>query len=527
MTTKSSARTGRALAAAAAAGAVLLTAACGPDEPEAASLTTLTVMAPLLETQAPDPEGELQTAVEELIGKDLDITWVPNAEYGDKTTVTLASDQLPHVMVVQGKTPAFVQSAEAGAFWDLTDKLGDYPNLTANPAADQRSGVPIDTETIQLNASVNGTVYGVFRLRDAMRTAVVLRKDWLDALGLDAPTTTDELYEVAKAFSEQDPDGNGQDDTYGIVVPKWPGSYGTSAPYDVIETWFGAPNAWGEVDGELVPGFATEEFFEANAYVKKMVDEGIVNPDYATLDSGTWNDPFVQGKGGIIIDVSSRAGVLMGLFKEQDPEGYGDYVTMEGNLVGPDGDRHSYPTPGFNGFLAIPKSSVPTEEMLAEVLTVLDTMSSEEGQILLNNGIEGRNFEVVDGFARGLDEEDPEIELLNADIRAFAQLGTNTNGYQAYTALPAGDPELELWNHRQEIHTRDSETVVANPTLPLVSPTQVERGATLDQIVADARIKYYAGQLDEAGFRAEVQRWFDEGGDEIVTEMNELYAGLG
>jgi len=523
--TRTSSITRRTAAAAAAVVAVLTAAACGPDGAEEAASGTITVMAPLLETQAPDPEGTMQAAVEELIGKDLDVTWVPNSEYGDRTTVTLASDDLPQLMVLQGKDPAFVQAAEAGAFWDLTDKLQDYPNLTVSPAAEQRSGVPIDTETIQQNASVNGTVYGVFRLRDAMRTAVILRKDWLDALGLEVPTSTDELYDVAKAFSEEDPDGNGKDDTYGIIVPKWPGVYATSSPYDVIETWFGAPNGWGEVDGELRPGFATEEFFEANAYVKKMVSDEIINPDFATMDSATWDEPFVKGEGGIIIDVSSRAGVIQELFKEQDPKDY-DKVAMEGNLLGPDGERHSYPTTGYNGFIAIPKSSVPTEEDLDAILTVLDKMASEEGQILFNNGIQGTSFEVEGDFARGLEEVDAETEQILMDIRAFAQLGTNTNGYQGYTSLPAGDHELELWNLRQELHTRDSETIVANPTLPLVAQSQIELGATLDQGVADARIKYYAGQLDEAGFRAEIQRWFDEGGDTIVTEMNELHAGL-
>jgi hypothetical protein len=55
--------------------------------------------------------------------------------------------------------------------------------------------------------------FGVYRARDAMRTAVNLRKDWLDKLGLEIPKTTDDLYEVAKAFTELDPDGNGVDDT--------------------------------------------------------------------------------------------------------------------------------------------------------------------------------------------------------------------------------------------------------------------------------------------------------------------------
>ncbi len=46
-----------------------------------------------------------------------------------------------------------------------------------------------------------------------------IRQDWLDKLGLEAPRTWDELVKVAEAFVTQDPDGNGEDDTIGILGP--------------------------------------------------------------------------------------------------------------------------------------------------------------------------------------------------------------------------------------------------------------------------------------------------------------------
>ncbi len=137
----------RHLAAALALATVLSAAACGDDD-ESASLDKITVLAPLFGT-APDANGELQQAVQKLIGKTLDITWVPNADYGDKTNVTLASNNIPDVMVIQGdKGPSFVQAAKAGAFWDLTGKLDKYPNLKP---ADARTG---------RNATINGTRTG-------------------------------------------------------------------------------------------------------------------------------------------------------------------------------------------------------------------------------------------------------------------------------------------------------------------------------------------------------------------------------
>ncbi|SDD61828.1 extracellular solute-binding protein [Auraticoccus monumenti] len=476
---------------------------------DAEDLGVVKIMAPVLNSQTPDPEGRLQKAVEELVGKKLDITWVPNSSYGDRMNVTLASDDLPEVMVVQGKVPSFVQSAEAGAFWDLTDKLGQYPNLTAaNPEIAQA-------------ASVNGTSYGVFRSRDEMRVTTIVRADWLDKLGLDAPETVDDLYEVAKAFKEERPGGK---ESTGLIIPKWPGGYASNSPYDVMETWFGAPNAWGERDGRLVPGFDTEEHLEADRFIRKMREEGLINADFATLDSANWNDPFFNGDGGMIIDVDSRIFVLAKLFEEQDPGNGYSYLAQTGNLVGPDGERHSLPSSGFSGFLAISKQSVPTEEELADVLAMLDTMATKEGQVLMNNGIEGENFTVEDGYS--LPAEGPDAEVLTNDATAFAQLGTNNAGYQAYQAAPENEAAKEAYDRRDMLRARDLETAVYNAAAALVSPTASSQGAVLDQIVADARIQYVAGQIDEAGYRAEIQRWHTSGGDQVITEINDLAAQL-
>jgi putative aldouronate transport system substrate-binding protein len=281
----------------------------GGDDQKAdpADLGKLQIMIPLLSAETPSPSGEMQQAIEKLTGKKLEITWVPNANYADRTNVVLAGGNIPEVMVVQGKVPSFVSAAQAGAFWDLTDKLGKYPNLTAQ------------NKQVLKNSSINGKVYGVFRSREIMRTAVFIRKDWLEKLHLQVPETTDDLYKVAKAFTEQDPDGNGKKDTSGIIIPKWPAAYGSASPYDVIETWFGAPNAWGQVDGKLKPGFDTQQFLEADRYIKKMVDEKIINPDYATLSSDKWNDTFFNGKGGIVIDVGSRALLVQKLPRRTRP----------------------------------------------------------------------------------------------------------------------------------------------------------------------------------------------------------------
>lgn len=502
----------RTLLGGAAAGATALgLAACGGSSGggsgSTAEITTLKIMAPLLSETAPDPEGQLQQAIQEFVGMPLDITWVPNSSYGERVTVTMASDNIPHVMVQTGKSAEFAQTAEAGGYWDLTDILADYPNLTPENAE------------VAHGASINGRTYGIFRLRDAMRAAVILRKDWLANLGLAEPETTDDLMEIARAFTEDDPAGDGSATT-GLIIPAWNG-YGNNGPYDLWETWHGTANVWKDEGGTLSPAFLAPEFVEANRSMRAMVEAGHINADFATMDAATWNEPFFTGKGGIIADVSSRGGQLMGLFKDADPEGYGDKVTMVGNLKNPDGTLWALPTPGYAGYLTIPKASVPTEEQLATVLTALDKLSSEEGQRLLNNGIEGVNYEVDGG--ESIPIESDEATLIASDISAFAQIGSQSNGYLGYPARPEGEPEKELAEKRLAFHEADLEHAVFNPGAAYMSKSYLQNGAILDQIVVDARLKYLAGQIDEAGLTAELERWTSSGGQQVIDEMNELF----
>jgi multiple sugar transport system substrate-binding protein len=53
----------------------------------------------------------------------------------------------------------------------------------------------------------------------AQANVLLIRNDWLTKLNLQPPKTWDDVETVAKAFTTQDPDGNGKADTYGLAVP--------------------------------------------------------------------------------------------------------------------------------------------------------------------------------------------------------------------------------------------------------------------------------------------------------------------
>jgi multiple sugar transport system substrate-binding protein len=98
--------------------------------------------------------------------------------------------------------------------------LGNYTSQGYLQAIDKSAvagGGTIAESLWKETQGLDGATYGVPFSRQTMVT--MIRKDWREKLGLPVPTTQEELAKLATAFATQDPDGNGQADTYGMTVP--------------------------------------------------------------------------------------------------------------------------------------------------------------------------------------------------------------------------------------------------------------------------------------------------------------------
>lgn len=404
--------------------------------------------------EPPTPESPAWQAIEDFTNTKLDITYVPSSNYEERFNITLASGDLPS-MILTNKTSSFINAVQDGAFWDLTDHLADYENLSQL------------NDIVKNNISIDGSVYGLYRARPLGRMAVTIRKDWLDNLGMEIPTTTDEFYDVMYAFTHDDPDGNGQNDTVGTIVSEYPG------PWDIMQTWFGVPNKWGGIneEGSLYPYFQDPAYREALDYFKKMYDEGLVNEDFAVMDPAKWHDAFVNGRAGTVIDVADAASRNRDKMVKADPSLEGS-VDLFGAVESPNG-LFNLPTSGYNMMYAISKQKVETEEDLAKVLQFMDDMSTQEGQTLAFNGVEGKHYEMVDGAYTPTTDQ--------ALIYEYEDLN------QLLTFIPENRyleaPLDELEQKEQEVMSANEEIVVANPAEPLVSEVYSRQGQQLDNII--------------------------------------------
>ncbi|MEY9891473.1 multiple sugar transport system substrate-binding protein [Catenulispora sp. MAP5-51] len=103
---------------------------------------------------------------------------------------------------------------------DDAAQMGDFVSQGIVLPIDKTTFTGADQLTDQAWTSatdLKGQVYAV--PFSAQANVLLIRKDWLDKLGLQAPKTWDDMAKVAQAFTTQDPDGDGKPDTYGLAVP--------------------------------------------------------------------------------------------------------------------------------------------------------------------------------------------------------------------------------------------------------------------------------------------------------------------
>lgn len=165
--------------------------------------------------------------------------------------------------------------------------------------------------------------------------------------------------------------------------------------------------------------------------------------------------------------------------------------------------------------LSVSKTSVKSEEELKQVLDFLDKMNDEEAQILAENGIEGRHYEIVDGVYQSNINEDA---ALKAEVDGFNQMLMYLPEPKSLTAESTPLRELET-----QLKLENEDIVVGNPAEAYISEVYSKKGQQLDNIILDARIKYIVGQIDESGLEEAVELWKQSGGTDYIDEINQLH----
>lgn len=294
------------------------------------------------------------------------------ADQGEKMNLILASGEYPDMLFKSGiRIGDLTKYGGQGILIPLEDLIHEYmPNLTAK--LDELDGW-------QYLTSPDGHIYSVPQISNRGEINLFwLNKRWLDNLGLHEPKSMDELYQVLKAFKEQDANGNG-DVNDEIPYSLTQGDYLGLLKYS--EFCYDESTMCAVIDGRLTYVPTTDYFKEYVAFLAKLYQEGLLEQNSFTQGG---EQQQAIGQSGDVYGSFWTMGAFLTVGRDNDD----DYVVMTPFYE----DTYPILTGITDGTVAITDACENPEVLMAW----LDYFYSEEGGILAWMGVEGKTYQVAD-----------------------------------------------------------------------------------------------------------------------------------
>lgn len=236
--------------------------------------------------------GFVNTVAEES-GIQMEITAVSGADSVTQRNLRLASGDFPDVFMLDWTSiMTFTDIMQYGVQEQILAPIDPYIEPYSENMGRILEEHPDFADAI---TATDGHIYGFPRFSECYHCLAYpkfyIRQDWLDALNLEMPTTTDELKDVLTAFVTQDPNGNGQADEIGLLGGT---DFNLMLEYGIIGNSFVTvkPDFWLYTpDGENIDiSVTTDAYRDGLIYLNDLYANGLIDPTSFTNDS----DQFAQ-----------------------------------------------------------------------------------------------------------------------------------------------------------------------------------------------------------------------------------------
>ena len=374
-----------------------------------------------------------------------------------------------------------------------------------------------------------------------------IRQDWLDNLGLEVPRTWDEMAAVAEAFVTQDPDGNGEDDTIGI---RGPGN--SNHINDIGDNQFGLdplfcsfqsyPQYWlQDEDGTVKYGSIQPETRVALEKIQKLYTDKLIDPEM--LVRNNCQEAVLSGKVGIFFG-PWWSGYTVGEATLAGEADWRAYFTP----LSEDGKYYTHMPDPTSKYVVVSKSCKNPEA----AFKIISYLVANEQQ-WTDDGITSSEMSCADFYPlwNGYDNAD-EIEVstdtlekylageITMDDVDFSQHKLLKSDMEAVTELkkePYDDFSLDKWNLDSDLAKTNLPRLVSllvggNPLvndkyIPVYNAysgqteTMQAKWANLKKMEEETFAKIIMGKADISEFDTFVENWKNQGGDQILKEIND------
>jgi putative aldouronate transport system substrate-binding protein len=464
---------------------------------------------------------------ENVLGIKLKYKWVVDGSmYAQKLGLSINSGDIPDMFVIN---PAqLVMYHEAGLLEDLTSVYA------AEASANTRDIMTQDPIALK-SATIDGKLWGI-PLTDASVTyasVLWIRQDWMNKLGISAPKSMADVLEISRRFTQEDPDGNGVNDTIGLAMDK--DLFGAIAGLAGFFNGYHAyPGLWLEKDGGLVNGSVQPEMRAALLALQKMYADGQIDKEFGVKDINKVTETIAQGKCGMEYGVWWNPYHPLNLSQANNPDAYWQAFAIPSVDATPARSQYSSAT---GSFLVIRKGYAHPEALVRMV------------NFWTDNIVRSQNDNVRQTFMG--DINNPDVVLYKYTPIVLWEPNANIdNGRLLREALAKHDPSgLSLdaqWRYRiiqayfeQGIKEAWVEVATNGPNgaIPILdeilkdrgilnrfygtpTPTMVEKLPALQTMESEMMTKIIMGGSIDL-FDQFVKDWYQLGGTQITEEVNQ------
>lgn len=260
----------------------------------------------------------------------------------------------------------------------LNDLMDTYAKnfkrvVTQNPEADKiaknNEGLYYTFPQIREDEKMN-TAYGP-----------IIRKDWLDELGLEMPETLDDWYNILTAFKEK------KNATTPMII-----SFSDLEACGMFLGAYGVRPGFYRENDKVKYGPIEEGYKNALIYLNKMYKEGLFGENITNVTADERNGLMLNHKAGAAI------GWLNSSIKNwQNNSAVADTSFNLSGTKYPTLKKGETPRFGYRGQAVIATNSISSASKKKELAAkFLDFRYTEKGEILANFGIEGESYVMKD-----------------------------------------------------------------------------------------------------------------------------------
>lgn len=423
--------------------------------------TVLTLWAPIngiLGTMVTNfSESPLAQEMEAKIGAKVTYLHPAAGMENEQFNLMLASNELPDIVCFNWHKYGGDKAIDEGYIYPLNDIMEKWaPNLSALIEENPEIGKMMKTD--------KGNYYAFPFIRGDLNLCVyggpIMRKDWLDKVGMDVPETIDEWEAVLTAFKDE-------------LGAKAPLCLAGKAPFSagVVTGAYGVTSGLFVQDGKVKYGPIEAGYKDFIIKMKDWYDKGLLDANFAGTDTKILNSNLLNDKTGITY------GLVGG--------GIGDWLEAkkstgdtEFDLVGapyPVLNKGDVPMMGQFDWQYTPNAAWVISKDCQNVelaARYMDYGYGEEGNLLYNYGTEGLTYEMVDGVPTLTD-----FVINNPDGLTIMQV------LSKYVYASGSGPCVQQWNLKKQMNAYPQQsaanetwkhTDAQNHQMPLVTLTAEE-----------------------------------------------------